>query len=88
MPIKLPKGFQRRKSSGNVLDEFRATPGAGESSSSFRVLERPGSQGKLFDGGAQMRIVSSGSPIPPPKDHYGHAEVYRSGANRPDANNR
>ncbi|OKL61258.1 hypothetical protein UA08_03919 [Talaromyces atroroseus] len=35
MPIKLPKGFTRRKSSGNVLDEIEQAP-----ESSFRVIER------------------------------------------------
>lgn len=42
MPIKLPKGFARRKSSGNALEDVQA-PGA----SSFRVIERPGN--KSFD---------------------------------------
>ena len=49
MPIKLPKGFQRRKSSGNALEELPNPP-----EPSFRVFERPqGSpQGrKSFDGG-------------------------------------
>ncbi|EEA25849.1 conserved hypothetical protein [Talaromyces marneffei ATCC 18224] len=36
MPIKLPKGFARRKSSGNALDEVEQAP-----ESSFRVFERP-----------------------------------------------
>lgn len=48
MPIKLPKGFARRKSSGNVLDELEQTP-----ESSFRVFERPDGpqKGKTFSGG-------------------------------------
>lgn len=36
MPIKIPKGFTRRKSSGNVLEEVENHP-----QSSFRVIERP-----------------------------------------------
>ncbi|KAG2412625.1 hypothetical protein HFD88_010182 [Aspergillus terreus] len=36
MPIKLPKGFTRRKSAGNALEEIEAPP-----PSSFRVFERP-----------------------------------------------
>lgn len=36
MPIKLPKGFVRRKSSGNALEEVENRP-----QSSFRVFERP-----------------------------------------------
>ena len=48
MPIKLPKGFQRRKSSGNALEELPNPP-----EPSFRVFERPqGTQGRVsFDGG-------------------------------------
>ena len=44
MPIKLPKGFQRRKSSGNALDELPNPPEL-----SFRVFERPSGR-KSFDG--------------------------------------
>ena len=43
MPIKLPKGFQRRKSSGNALDELPNPP-----EPSFRVFERPSGR-KSFD---------------------------------------
>ncbi|EED21723.1 conserved hypothetical protein [Talaromyces stipitatus ATCC 10500] len=48
MPIKLPKGFARRKSSGNVLDEAEHSP-----ESSFRVFERPNglNKGKTFTTG-------------------------------------
>lgn len=45
MPIKLPKGFQRRKSSGNALEELPNPP-----EPSFRVFERPQGR-KSFDGG-------------------------------------
>jgi hypothetical protein len=83
MPIKLPKGFQRRKSSGNVLDDVQSPPGE----SSFKVLERPASKGKSFDGGMHLRMVSTGSPIPPPKDQYARgSDLY--GVGRPDASNR
>ena len=44
MPIKLPKGFQRRKSSGNALDELPNPP-----EPSFRVFERPQGR-KSLDG--------------------------------------
>lgn len=44
MPIKLPKGFQRRKSSGNALEELPNPP-----EPSFRVFERPQGR-KSFDG--------------------------------------
>lgn len=66
MPIKLPKGFQRRKSSGHALDDVHTS--AGESS--FRVLERPASKGKSFDGGVHLRSASTiGLPVAPQKDH-------------------
>ena len=68
MPIKLPKGFQRRKSSGHALDEVRNPPGE----SSFRVLERPAGKDKSFDGGVHLRMTSTGAPMPPPKDQYGN----------------
>lgn len=40
MPIKIPKGFARRKSSGNALEEVE-TP----REPSFRVFERPSAGG-------------------------------------------
>ena len=45
MPIKLPKGFQRRKSSGNALEELPNPPRP-----SLRGFERPQGR-KSFDGG-------------------------------------
>ncbi|KIW25849.1 hypothetical protein, variant 2 [Cladophialophora immunda] len=86
MPIKLPKGFQRRKSSGHALDEVRNPPGE---ASSFRVLERPASKGKSFDGGRHLKMASvGGAPLPPPKDQYDHEEVDLFAVGRPDASNR
>ncbi|EXJ81367.1 hypothetical protein A1O3_07658 [Capronia epimyces CBS 606.96] len=85
MPIKLPKGFQRRKSSGNALEEVRNPP---DSHSSFRVLDRPGSKGKSFDGGITMRMASAGAPRPPPKDHEDHEEDDLFTGGRQDGNNR
>jgi hypothetical protein len=46
MPIRLPKGFQRRKSSGPALEEIPNPP-----EPSFRVFERPRNASKSFDGG-------------------------------------
>lgn len=83
MPIKLPKGFQRRKSSGHALDEVRNPPGE----SSFRVLERPAVKDRAFDGGMHLRMTSTGAPMPPPKDHHGNEDdMFAVG--RPDASNR
>ena len=50
MPIKLPKGFQRRKSSGPALEEISNPP-----EPSFRVFERPQNASKSFDGGHVLR---------------------------------
>ena len=47
MPGKLPKVFQRRKSSGNALEEVENLPTQG----TFRVFERPQhGRNKSFDG--------------------------------------
>ena len=66
MPIKLPKGFQRRKSSGNVLDEVQNPPGQ----SSFRVFERPGTGGKSLDAGQSLRASTETKPLPPSKHSF------------------
>lgn len=58
MPIKLPKGFPRRKSSGNALEELQNPP-----QPSFRVFERPSSAGKSFDGGNTLKRMSQGRPL-------------------------
>ncbi|KAH8698268.1 hypothetical protein BGW36DRAFT_396091 [Talaromyces proteolyticus] len=50
MPIKLPKGFARRKSSGNVLDEAENAP-----EPSFKVFERPGGGTRAFEGGVALK---------------------------------
>ncbi|MCJ1356420.1 MAG: hypothetical protein MMC33_006415 [Icmadophila ericetorum] len=56
MPIKLPKGFARRKSAGNVLEESLNPPAA----PSFRVVERPDVAGsKSFDGGISLKKRTS-----------------------------
>ncbi|KAJ9652924.1 hypothetical protein H2198_007833, partial [Neophaeococcomyces mojaviensis] len=66
MPIKLPKGFPRRKSSGHVLDEVQ---GSGENTSSFKVLARPNSTGKSLDAGQSVRPMAN-KPLPPPKASF------------------
>ncbi|KAL2416413.1 hypothetical protein ABEF95_004012 [Exophiala dermatitidis] len=85
MPIKLPKGFQRRKSSGNALDEVHNPP---DSHSSFRVLDRPANKGPSFDGGIHMRMASAGAPRPPPKGHGDHEEEDLFSGVRQDVGNR
>ena len=50
MPIRLPKSFQRRRSSANALEEVPNPP-----EPSFRVFERPRGIGKSIDGGFIVR---------------------------------
>lgn len=71
MPIKFSKGFPRRKSSGNVLDEVPSSNKhvSNESTSSFRVLPRPNSTGKSFDGVSSSRFVAE-KPLPPPRSSF------------------
>ncbi|OAS99805.1 hypothetical protein, variant 1 [Blastomyces dermatitidis ER-3] len=56
MPIKLPKGFARRKSSGNALEALDETP-----QPSFRVFERPGAARKSLDGSTTLNSSTSNS---------------------------
>ncbi|PKY01305.1 hypothetical protein P168DRAFT_330002 [Aspergillus campestris IBT 28561] len=64
MPIKLPKGFARRKSAGNVLDE-----GDAPQHSSFRVIERPSADRKSFsDGNALSKRMSDGQLLRTPTE--------------------
>lgn len=69
MPIKLPKGFPRRKSSGNVLDEVSSPREQSDGSSSFKVLARPQSMGKSLDGSSTVRVAEK-RPQPPPKSSF------------------
>ena len=56
MPIKLPKAFPRRKSSGNALEEVENPP-----EPSFRVFEPSGH--KSFDGGNSLKRMSQALPM-------------------------
>jgi hypothetical protein len=49
MPIKFSKGFIRRKSAGNVLEEVEDPP-----QPSFRVFERHSGRTKSFDGSTAL----------------------------------
>ena len=69
MPIKLPKGFPRRKSSGNVLDEVSNQKESSDGNSSFKVLARPRSSGKSLDQNSVLRVMD-GKPQPPPKSSF------------------
>jgi len=61
MPIKLPKGFSRRKSSATALEEVANPP-----QPSFRVFERPTGGSKSFDGGIALKRMSQGRPLSSP----------------------
>ncbi|OOF93674.1 hypothetical protein ASPCADRAFT_52755 [Aspergillus carbonarius ITEM 5010] len=64
MPIKLPKGFARRKSSSNALEEVQNPP-----QSSFRVFERPAGDKKSFsDGNLVSKRLSEGQPLYSPSE--------------------
>ncbi|KAL4811552.1 hypothetical protein BDV18DRAFT_11102 [Aspergillus unguis] len=67
MPIKSFKGFARRKSSGNVLEEAEA-----QNQSSFRVFERPPTGRKsLSEGNLLRQLTGEGrnSSSPPEDDN-------------------
>ncbi|KAL9605113.1 MAG: hypothetical protein Q9219_000047 [cf. Caloplaca sp. 3 TL-2023] len=72
MPIKLPKAFPRRKSSGNALEELTNPP-----EPSFRVFERP--DRKSFDGGHTLKRMSQGRPLS--AGHNLSSTLYTDGAN-------
>ncbi|PYH96992.1 hypothetical protein BO71DRAFT_469452 [Aspergillus ellipticus CBS 707.79] len=64
MPIKLPKGFARRKSSGNALEEVENPP-----QSSFRVFERPsGDKKSSIDGNLVSKGLSEDHPLYSPSE--------------------
>ncbi|KKK15513.1 hypothetical protein P175DRAFT_0441323 [Aspergillus ochraceoroseus IBT 24754] len=65
MPIKLPKGFARRKSSGNALEESENPP-----QPSFRVFERPSVERKSFSDGnlASQKLGEGPQSHSPPDD--------------------
>lgn len=64
MPMKLPKSFTRRKSSGNVLEEDVEPP----HQSSFRVFERPGPHRSMTDGAVLTKPLSEGNTVPSMED--------------------
>ncbi|KAE8144775.1 hypothetical protein BDV25DRAFT_86121 [Aspergillus avenaceus] len=64
MPIKLPKGFARRKSSGNALEEVENPP-----QPSFRVFERPSVEKKSYsEGNLLAKRHSEGQRFYPAED--------------------
>jgi len=60
--LKFPKGFSRRKSSGNAFEDIQAPP-SGEST--FKVFERPDGASKSFDGGLKLSKATN-NYLPPP----------------------
>lgn len=81
MPIKLPRGFPRRKSSGHALEEVQNPP-----EPSFKVFERPHAASKSFDGGHVLRksIVAVEERVVTAPTHHEEnegAELYRPSRN-------
>jgi hypothetical protein len=65
MPIKLPKGFQRRWSSANALEEVLTPP-----QPSFKVFERPGGPSRSFDAAFVLKKPEvTGTAQYPPANH-------------------
>ena len=83
MPIKLPKGFQRRKSSGNALEELPNPP-----EPSFRVFERPHDR-KSFDGGNTFNNYKRMSLARPLSEgQFGDDQLFADGRTRKPPLNR
>lgn len=80
MPIKLPKSFARRKSSGNALEEVENPP-----EPSFRVFERPASGSKSFDGSHTVKRMGEAHPSHSPTED--HDNLF-AGFERPAPKNR
>lgn len=77
MPIKFPKGFARRKSSGNALDELKPAP-----EPSFKVFERPASSSRTFDGPSTLNRLSGGHQGKPSLDDPNPDNIF-AGIDRP-----
>ena len=86
MPIKLPKGFPRRKSSGNVLEFPTPEKETNGEQSSFKVLARPNSTGKSFEGANALRLAPKSQP--PPRSSFEEDSEDLFSVIREDAANR
>ncbi|KAJ6109666.1 hypothetical protein N7486_001901 [Penicillium sp. IBT 16267x] len=80
MPIKLPKSFARRKSSGNILEDVETQP-----QSSFRVFERPSAERSMSDGAPLSKRLSEGNVVPSALED---ADNIFAGTERPLGKNR
>ena len=76
MPIKLPKSFHRRKSSGNALEEVPNPP----QQSTFRVFERNPDGSKSFEASPVFKRTNEVRPL-----SEGHALELGQGQRRPSA---
>ena len=63
---RFPKGFARRKSTANALEELENAPAV---EPSFKVFERPDSSGRSFDGGAKFTKVIAANAARPRTSH-------------------
>lgn len=62
---KFPKGFARRKSTANALEDIQNAP-VTQTQPSFRVFDRPTDANKSFDGGVKLAKLSHGRPSTSP----------------------
>ena len=74
MPIKFPKGFQRRKSSGNALDELQNPP-----EPSFRVFERPEGRNSFDAGNSYHNYRRMSLARPLSAGHFGEDHLFVDG---------
>lgn len=75
---KFPKGFGRRKSSINGLEDAIDAP----VEHSFKVFERPGTGSNSFDGGAKLGQRASGPLARKPLSHLDDNIFEKVGSNR------
>jgi len=82
--MKLPKGFPRRKSSGNALEDIQ---NSGDAASSFKVLTRPSSTEKAHDAGNNTPY-NLAKPLPLPRGSFEDDSEHSFSVARDDAHNR
>jgi len=70
---KFPKGFARRKSTANALEDQDAPV----VEHSFKVFERPDGGSKSFDGGVKLAKATAGHPpVGRPKTSYREENMF------------
>lgn len=71
---KFPKGFGRRKSTANALEDLQDAPGVEHS---FKVFDRPDSGSRSFDGGVKLaKSTNGGFPVARPRTSYKEENMF------------